>query len=109
MGHSKDAVMRCPKRVYVNRKTLEIGISSAIIEFNEEKSGIEAVLKGAKLSVGKLQSVQNQKALKRHSSSRLRKSSSPVKQRRKTLRAIKKNWADKNKEKEGKVYEAGGF
>jgi len=100
---------RCPKRVYVNRKTLEIGISSAIIEFNEGKTGIEAVLKGAKLSVGKLQSVQNQNALKRHSSSRLRKSSSPGKQRLKTLRAIKKNWADKNKEKEGKVYEAGGF
>jgi len=39
---------RCPKRVYVNRKTLEIGVHSAILEFNEGKSGIERVMELAK-------------------------------------------------------------
>ena len=95
--------------MYVNRKTLEIGISSAVIEFNEGKAGIEDVMKRARLPIGKLQSAQNKKALKKHTVLRARKSTSPVKNRRKTLRAIHKNWGDKNKEQEGKVYQAGGF
>ena len=37
------------------------------------------------------------------------KSSEPAKKRRKILRAERKNWSDNNKEKEGNIYEPGGF
>lgn len=86
---------RCPKRVYVTRKTLEIGVNSGIIEFNEGKTGIEKVMKKAGLVVGHLQSLQNDKVLKRHTVTIRRKSSSPVKRQRKNLRAVRKNWSDK--------------
>jgi len=99
----------CPKRVYVNRKTLEIGVHSAILEFNEGKSGIERVMELAGVVIGELQSFQNENVLRRHNVSRRRKSSTPVKTRRKSLRALRKNWSDKNKEQEEKVYEVGCF
>jgi len=75
----------------VSRKTLEIGISSAVIEFNEGKTGIEEVMKRAGLTVRKLQSAQNKKVFKKHTVLRARKSTSPLKNRRKTLRAICQN------------------
>ena len=100
---------RCPKRVYVNRKTLEIGVYSAILEFNEGKSGIERVMELVGLEIGSQQATQNLNAQKRHLRITSRKSAEPAKKRRKTLRAERKNWSDKNKEKEGNVYEAGGF
>ena len=100
---------RCPKRVYVNRKTLEIGVYSAILEFNEGKSGIERVMELVGLEIGSQQATQNLNAQKRHLRTTSRKSAEPAKKRRTTLRAERKNWSDKNKEKEGNVYEAGGF
>jgi len=81
---------RCPKRVYVNRRSLEIGVHSAIIEFNDGKSGIESVIQLAGLVIGEQQSFQNDNMLRRHNISRRRKSLTPVKTRRKSLRAIRK-------------------
>jgi len=100
---------RCPKRVYINKKTLEIGVNSAILEFNEGKAGIERVMELTGMRIGCQQAKQNSNAQKRHLMTQHRKSSEPAKKRRKTLRAQRKNWTDNNKEKEGNVYEAGGF
>ena len=38
-----------------------------------------------------------------------RKSTNMVKQRRKTLRAVRKGFNDKNEQKEGETYESGAF
>ena len=100
---------RCPKRVYVNRKTLEIGVYSAILEFNEGKSGIERVMELVGLESGSQQATQNLYAQKQHLCTTSRKSVEPARKRRKTLRAERKNWSHKNKEKEGNIYEAGSF
>ena len=61
------------------------------------------------LTIGFLQSVQNEKMFQRQKRITVRKSSEGVKNRRKTLCAIRKNWSENNKEKEGKIYEAGGL
>jgi len=66
-------------------------VNSAILEFNERKRGIERVMELAGLTVGKMQLQQNEKAVKRHIVLRRRSSSEPVKKRRKTLRAGRKN------------------
>ena len=63
----------------------------------------------AGLQIGAEQAKQNSNLQKRHLRIKNGKSTEPVKKRRKTLRADRKHWSDKNKEKEGNVYEAGGF
>jgi len=75
---------KCPKTVYVNRKTLEIGVASAVLEFNEGKDGILQVFKNVGLKIGQIQhqsTVRLGVKRKRHLD---RKSSSPVKRRRLT-------------------------
>ena len=46
-----------PIKGYVNRKTLEICASSAVLEFNEGKNGIENVMMKVCLNIGELQSI----------------------------------------------------
>ena len=100
---------RCPKRVYVTRKTLEIGVYSAVLEFNDGKRGIEKAMIIAGLNIGTFQSALSEKVVRRHKRTIQQKSSEKGKRRRKDLRAIKKKWTDKNEEQEGKMYEAGSF
>ena len=47
---------KCPKRVYVNRKTLEMCVLSAVLKFNEGKNGIETFTMKVGLNIGELQS-----------------------------------------------------
>ena len=100
---------KCPKRVYVNRKTLEICVSSAVLEFNEGKNGIEYVTMKVGLNIGELQSIAYCKIDSTRKRQMVRKLSTPCKQRRKDIRSIRKRWGGKNKGKGGKTYEAGGF
>ena len=81
---------RCPKRVFVTKTTLEIGVNSAIIEFNEGTRGIERVIQLIGLPIGKHQSMQNEKSRKHKLKFKNLKSSSPVKRRGKSLRAERK-------------------
>ena len=97
---------KCPKTVYVNRKTLEIGAASAVLDFNEGKDGIFQVFKNVGLKIGQIQHQGTARLgvkRKRHLD---RKSRSPVKRRRK---ADRKHYTDKNKESEGTTYKAGEF
>ena len=44
--------VKCPKNVFVERKTLEIEIYSAVIEFNEDCQGIYKVIEYMGLDTG---------------------------------------------------------
>lgn len=46
--------------------TLEIGVNSAVLEFNEGKAGIERIMELAGLKIGALQLKENEKACKKH-------------------------------------------
>ena len=43
---------KCPKDIFVSRKTLEMGVNSAIIEFNDGRCGLEPVFKNLGINVG---------------------------------------------------------
>ena len=45
---------RCPKRVYVGRQILEIGVSSAVVNFNEGYKGISRLFDKVFLDTGSL-------------------------------------------------------
>ena len=83
---------------------IEIGISSAIINFNDGASGMHTVLKNLRLHDGYFTNLYS----KQHDTSRVkvadRKSTLITKQRRKKLRAIRKGFQDKKKEIEGEFH-----
>ena len=99
----------CPKDVFVGRITLELGVASAVIAFNDGLSGIIEVFN--KLNIKprtfckKYCGFKDEKRITQMD----RKSSDSVKQRRKLLRAHCKGCQDKCEENEGVSYEAGLF
>ena len=93
----------------MGKNLIEIGISSAIITFNDGASGIHTVLKNLHLHDGYFTNLY----CEQHDTSRVkvadRKSSPITKQRRKKLRARRKGFQEKNKEIEGEFYAPGDF
>lgn len=100
---------RCPKRIYVGRQVLEMGVSSAVINFNEGFKGLRGVFEKVFIDVG----LHAKMGLKNRDRQRLRemqrKSSGPCKTQRKRLRNRKKGFEDKHSEKEGTTYACGAF
>ena len=101
---------KCPKSVYVGRPVLEMGVHSAVLEFNEGSCGIDSVFKHFGIQTGScthnLSVDRNQDRICRA----MRKSAGEGRKRRKTLRAIKKGLIDKDKELEPKdSYITGGY
>lgn len=91
-------------------KTIIIGVSSAVLEYNHGKEGIYELMKLIGLSIGEVQQKSTKNIMKRFKRVKLHNKVTPaVKRRRKDLRSIKKKWTDKNKEQENKFYETGGF
>ena len=92
---------KIPKDVFVGRKTLEIGISSAITNFNDGTSGFLEVLKNLNL----LESYFTKLYARKHDIVRIkesdRKSTAETKSEREKLNAKRKHFGDKEKEKEG--------
>jgi hypothetical protein len=100
---------KCLKTVYVSRKTLEIGIYSAVIIFNEGIEGIKEVMRKAGMEIGNVQRKTNEKISFKRKRRLMLKSLPPVKRRRKDMRDIKRYKSDKNKETEEVTYKAGSF
>ena len=100
---------RCPKNIFVGRRTLEMGVNSAILNFNDGSKGLLDVLDYVDLSG----TVTINKGIKRDTArvkQAIRKSSERGKKRRKTFRSTKKAYLDKLKEKEKTgSYAPGGF
>ena len=96
----------CPKDINVGRKTLEFGVASAVICFNDGISGVLNVFKKLNIPHG----TYTTNFCKRRADDRIlvmeKKSSEKVKSRRKQLHANKKGFIDANEVKEGTVYGA---
>ena len=100
---------KCPKDVFVGRPTLETGVASAVLNFNDGSSGVLDVLNSLKIEPGKF---TTEFCDKRDSERVIKmdlKSSDQTKLRRKQLRAQRKGFIDTIEQKEGFVYGAGEF
>lgn len=100
---------KCPKIVYVNRQTLELGTASALLEFNEGKEGIHNVMSKLGLTSGVFGKRNMRIISQRRKRHLVRKTLSPVKRRRKEIRANRKHWADTKHQEEETTYKAGSF
>ena len=100
---------RCPKSIYCGRKTLEVGVASAVCTINDGLVSMKHVLERMNLKPG----AQLEQGILKSSSKRARQStrhsSEKAKRRRKELRASRKGWADAEKESESGTYRAGSF
>ena len=101
---------RCPKRTYVERPQLELGVYSAIIQFNDGLLGLTNVFKLLKIDVGRCFLEASKSGNKKSLRNAKRKSTEKCIQRRKKLKAIRKGLADKEIELEGgESYVKGAF
>ena len=100
---------RCPKDVYVERFTLEIGVASAVISFNDGLCGIGMVLKALNIEPGAQLATFCGEIDQRRTLMSDRKCTQEALHRRKQLRAIKKGFMDKENENEEVAYKCGDF
>ena len=99
---------KCPKEVYVSRKIIEIGSSSAVIEFNDGKCGAQKLFKALGMTTGRFTRQGCIKKDRVRISNSGNKSMENTKKRRKQLRAQRKGFTDKEKETEGEQSYASG-
>ena len=100
---------KVPKDVFVFKKTLEIGVASATISYNEGGTGLLKLFDKCGFTPGYFTTHGYLECDKRRVSNMDNKMSVKGKKRRKTLRGIAKGWIDKNDEAEGVTYSAGNF
>jgi hypothetical protein len=100
---------KCPKEVFVERQTLEVGVCSAIVNFNSGMNGVIAVLRDLGMSPGHFTMAFCKKKNAIRMENMDLKTSSRGKARRKKLHNVRKGFIDAHVEKEGVTYEAGGF
>eukprot|EP00112_Aurelia_sp_Birch-Aquarium-sp1_P017849 Seg418.7 transcript_id=Seg418.7/GoldUCD/mRNA.D3Y31 product="hypothetical protein" protein_id=Seg418.7/GoldUCD/D3Y31 len=100
---------RCPKDIYVERFTLETGVASAIINFNDGLSGVINVFNMLCMEPGAYSVRYCNDCDEHRIKTANRKDTPEMKQRRKQLRAIKKGYIDKDTENEEVAYKSGDF
>ena len=98
---------KCPKNVYLGRSVLEMGTNSAILEFNDGSFGVSSVLKYFEISNGYCFDRLSEKRDKERVDKSTKKMNQERKLKRKTIRAVKKGYIDKERDKES--YIPGGF
>ena len=95
--------------MFVSRRILEIGVSSAVINFSDGARPLITVMKHLKMIPGKYMKM----LCHRYNTGRIKtmtdKSSKKTKDRRKKLRATRKGFIDKEKEDESETYKGGEF
>ena len=100
---------RVPKNVYVSLTQLKFGTYDAVAYYNMgRKSSIE-IFKAIGMNPGRFMEKHCQVLNAKRLFNKTRKSSEPVRKRRKILRGHKKNKQDSNELTEGVTYEAGEF
>ena len=100
---------RCPKSTYVCKRIVDIAAASAIMYFNDGCKGLDRVFCSLGIPTGNYTRNLGTKIDHRRIQNMTSKSSEKVKRRRKQLRSIRKGFQDQLTEKEGQVYEAGGY
>ena len=100
---------RCPKDVFVGRSTLEMGVASAVISFNDGQSGILKVMENLSMNP----SENCIRYCNERDNTRIKemekKSTPEVIHRKEQLRAQRKRFADIAEQNEGVIYGAGLF
>ena len=92
---------KCPKNVFLEREVLEMGVHSAILEFNEGPKGFYKVLNKFYMEPGIFTEQSSSKKVAEKIRNTVKKQSDFVKKRRKHLRGIRKDFIDMEKEQEG--------
>ena len=100
---------RCPKRIYVGNSVLKTVVASDVICYNDGVQGTLPVLTKLGIEHGFFTADACQKADICRVKQANRKSTNKVKQRRKTLQAVRKGFNDKKKQEEGETYGSGAF
>ena len=101
--------LKCPKTVFVNRQNIELGVNSAILQFNDGTHGIVNVLEQFSIRYGIYTNIGSSKKDETSIRWSSTKSSEARKKNRKRLHGIKKGVIDKNNEQEKASYVPGGF
>ena len=84
--------VKCPQNVFIERQTLEIGVYSPVIEFNEGCHGIHKVIEYIGLETGsRLITKSRQRDSVRARKKMVKNCSEKGKKKRKTLRGVKKD------------------
>ena len=100
---------RCPKDVFIGRSTLEMGVASALISFNDGQSGILKVMENLTMNPSenfiRYCNERNNTRIKEME----KKSTPDVRHRRKQLRPQPTGFANIAEQIEGVVYGAGLF
>ena len=98
---------RCPKDVFIERTALTLGVSSAVLHLNDGQRFLEKLFIDLNMHTG----VNVSNYCLRKDAERVSKMenqcSTPVKQRRKKLRAIRKGFCDQNEATEPPSYGKG--
>ena len=100
---------RCPKTCFAGRKSVEIAAASAIVHFNDGPLAIDNVLSRLGVSKGYYTIAGSDKTCRNRKRRLEVKNTEKCKRRRRTLRAMKKGWLDKEMEEEGETYAPGSF
>ena len=102
---------RAPKDTFVARRTLEVATASAVLHFNDGKSGILKVLKELGITPGHYTVLSSSESNKSRIRQMNRKSTEKVMKARKKDRAIAKGYIDNENDDEDKIpsYFSGGF
>ncbi|XP_065066739.1 uncharacterized protein LOC135692514 [Rhopilema esculentum] len=98
---------RCPKKIYQGKKVVELCTASAVATYNDGLASVARVLG----QLGIVPGYHTTMGILKRNNARIAiaglQSTEKGKLRRKKLRAIKKGLWDRNKEKEGPIYESG--
>ena len=78
---------KCPKNVYVSRNIIEIGVDSAVLEFNNGTQGVRKVYENAGLHFGKFITAACKKKDKSRISIMTHKSSDSIKKKEKEIKS----------------------
>ena len=100
---------RCPKNIYQGKKVVELCTASAVASFNDGASSVATVLERLGIKPGHHMENGIRAADQKRIIISEKSATEKAKKQRKRLRAMKKGLWDKNKEKEGIVYESGAF
>ena len=100
---------RCPKTTYVEQETVALATYLAVFKFNDGDISLIKLFHDLDINPG----VFTFKGAQDCNDSRIKLSAknkkNPIKDRRTTLRHLRKRYIDEVEEKEGVMYDAGGF
>ena len=100
---------RCPKRVYVGLQTMEMGVCSAVISFNDGGLGLLPLFDNLEITRGNYRLNFLQKKDADRLSIMSKKWEDEGKQRRSKLRSIRKKYVVADTSKEGETYSKGCY